>query len=409
MKVNRLIIILLCIVCIAVSGILKSRAFCLGFLVSLWSFIFILYPNHKRRVLLAGLFLILCATSLAYQWKLSSSLGRVFIYKISFAILRDHYISGIGFGAFKRVYMDYQAAYFAKGHFSVRELLLADNTFYAFNDYLQIIIEGGIMGAVIVLGYLFVLIRFLISSFHSNDLIIYRAAFLLYLAISVAAFFTHIYDRPIFQVLAAISISILLYHTFPAFLKRNFRLYVPGSVLIILLIVLVNFIGRVVHYRAYNEYAEGIHLNEAGFKKEALDKLKRIYPELQNNSEYLAYYGQQLLNNGQTTEAVRILDQALKIITFNDLYNELGQCYYLSGEYAKAEAAYITAINMVPNRFVSRYDLYKFYRQTGQPDKAVIVGRAILNLPVKISSSMITYIKSIISKDLAVSIILEKN
>src|SRR5438105_10003409 len=131
--------------CFIIAIAYKSRSFFIGYTVSI-IFIFLLYKKfsvNKRTmtglvVLLTGLlWLLVCC------FKSNSSQGRLFIYKIACKILRDNFISGIGWGKFGIVYNQYQAAYFEAGHYTIKELLLADNIRYAYNDYLQLVIETG--------------------------------------------------------------------------------------------------------------------------------------------------------------------------------------------------------------------------------------------------------------------------
>lgn len=66
-------------------------------------------------------------------------------------MFKQNFFEGIGIGNFQVLYGHYQAAYFGAGQYSIKELLLADNTYYAFNDYFQLIIEIGIDGLIILI------------------------------------------------------------------------------------------------------------------------------------------------------------------------------------------------------------------------------------------------------------------
>ena len=91
---------------------------------------------------------------LSFYIKSDSSLGRLLIYKISFKMFLEHPITGIGWGNFQREYNLYQAAFFKSGNYTQKEFLLADNTFYAFNDYWQLIVETGLVGGLCLITFI---------------------------------------------------------------------------------------------------------------------------------------------------------------------------------------------------------------------------------------------------------------
>ena len=120
--------------------------------------------------------------------------------------------------------------------------------------------------------------------------------------------------------------------------------------------------------------------------------------DLHDDPEYLDYYGQQLYEAGEIIQAILILREALNIRSVSYDYVLLGNCYCELHNYELAEFNYQKAIWMVPNRFKSRYALYLLYTNTNQDYKRVKIGKEILNLPVKIPSPWIDYIKSAIRK-----------
>jgi O-antigen ligase len=126
----------LCLI-LTLSVLLLSRAFFVGALLGI---IFLLFSFKKivlskKTVALSLFFVAVAIVVITIFLKSDSSLGRVLIYKISWSMFLDHPITGIGWGNFQRDYGLYQSAYFSAGNYSQKEFLLADNTFYAFNDY----------------------------------------------------------------------------------------------------------------------------------------------------------------------------------------------------------------------------------------------------------------------------------
>ena len=146
----------ICFVAIIASllllGLTKGRA---GWIGLLFAFFYIGYQYLsnaavKKTVLYLLFPLVSILTSLLFLYKTDSSNGRLLIYKVSANIFRDNWLLGIGQGQFKVQYNEYQAAYFSTHSIDSKEALLADNSYYAFNDFLQGLIENGLIGFLIV-------------------------------------------------------------------------------------------------------------------------------------------------------------------------------------------------------------------------------------------------------------------
>ena len=135
---KRGIFILLLLIITLLSILLfvsNSRAGWLGFAAG---FIYILYSNvpvkRGKQVLMTGTFCFFLLFINLLFYKSGSSSGRKNIYSISFDIWRDNWQQGIGLGKFKARFNEYLANYFSTHSIESKRALLADNTFYAFND-----------------------------------------------------------------------------------------------------------------------------------------------------------------------------------------------------------------------------------------------------------------------------------
>lgn len=395
---QALIVSVLCLMAAIFAG---SRAFSIGLLVSIWFLLSLKYSDQKKLVFLIGLFLLSVFLIIAYNLKNDSSLGRILIYKISFNILKDHYITGIGYGKFKMLYMHYQAQYFASAHYTTKELLLADNIIYAYNDYFQLIIELGIIGITLLISYIyFIIITFKkIYREGSSRNLLFLFSLMIYISVTVAAIFNFEYSRPVVQALFMLSISVVTWFVYLQQYKKVIIFYFAGCFALMVTFISFSY-NEILHYKAYQEFTEAKELSSAGFKTEALNKCSEIYPQLKNDYQYLLYYGPALLRGDDPEKALSVLITADKLVSCNSLYTDIGECYYLTRNFKKAEISYILAINMVPNRFESRYKLYNFYKNTRQNQKALQVGQAILKLPVKINSPYAAFIRNNVSRDL---------
>lgn len=142
--------------CILPAGMSRSAWLALLF-SSLWvlaiHFKWIIKAKHYLRVHRYIAFLccvlvtmiVACASVLLFQMKADSANGRLFIWKTTCKVIADKPFFGYGPGAFSQVYGEKQSAYFASGNYTEQEERVAGAPEYAFNEFLQICVEGGII------------------------------------------------------------------------------------------------------------------------------------------------------------------------------------------------------------------------------------------------------------------------
>ena len=79
-----------------------------------------------------------------FKMKQDSAMGRLLIWNVSTEIVAGNLWMGIGFDNFKSCYMNKQADFF-KINPMLRKALVASDTCYAFNEYLQAFVETGLL------------------------------------------------------------------------------------------------------------------------------------------------------------------------------------------------------------------------------------------------------------------------
>jgi tetratricopeptide (TPR) repeat protein len=394
-KITSVIALVLNSCCLLVAAFLQSRSFVLGYVISI---VFVLasfnqFVISRKQLLLLFIGLLLFFPLLAFYFKTDSSLGRMFIYKICFKMLGNHFMTGVGWGNFETAYGACQVAYFRSNAYTVKEFLLADNTRYAFNDYLQFIIENGITGVALLIAALILMVRGIKNVFANRTK--YQLLLLIatsqVIAIAIAAMFMHVFERWFFQVIFITSLLIIVFYS---------RLQIPGwaflsiGLLTLCAVLWFHFGTYITHYNAYKNYNSAKELYSAGFTKESLATYKRLSVALQHDVYFNKDYAIALVGNGEYNVAIAVLKRVIRFNNSAAFYLKLAECYFQTGRYAMAEQAYETAINMVPNRFTGRYYLFDFYKKTGQVQKAIVIAQFISTMPVKIPSAQITQIKS---------------
>lgn len=115
------------------------------------------YLDKKNTFLLFSLCLGLILY-LAYV-KSDSLRGRFLIWKNTVALIMERPISGHGADSFRDVYNNYQVTYFQEGRGSEKENELADYVALAYNDFLEVGLELGIIGMITLSCIFIVLLR----------------------------------------------------------------------------------------------------------------------------------------------------------------------------------------------------------------------------------------------------------
>lgn len=100
----------------------------------------------------------------------------------------------------------------------------------------------------------------------------------------------------------------------------------------------------------------------------------------------LYLYAQELYYINQLSKARETLNRAKKFYCTHDVYKLSAAIESELKNYKQAEVDYKTAINMVPNRMVSRNELFEFYLERKDTASAIYWANSILNMPVKFVS-----------------------
>lgn len=377
------------------SCLLNSRAFIFGSMIAM---IFLLFKynilkTNRLNLILLGASLIMALLSLMFLIKIDSSYGRVFIYKISSRMFFDHPISGVGVGQFGVDYGLYQARYFYANNYTKGEFLLADNVYYAFNDYWQLIVEWGITGLIFLFFCFSVLCHLLrgILDEHKNAHINIFLVCVLIVQFA-AALFTHVFEKVGFQMATIGIITLLLCKSRYFHLTRKVQFFY--SFIAIAVVFSIHYSKRLIHYKEYQRFEEAKILFATGFISEGNQIYRDIYPKLRFDVAFLKEYGRETLNSSNYLEAKKIYEHLVTLHSDYRLYMDLGGIYINLKQFKKAEQCLVTAAFMVPNRFRSKKQLLKFYLDNNDYPKAKVISQMITDMPIKIPSPEIQQIKN---------------
>lgn len=108
-----------------------------------------LYTKSLKAKFLAGIVIligIVLILFVLYQYKPESAYGRLFVWKVSKQLVLENPTFGNGFAYFGANYGKTQAHYFLNNNASENEIQVADYVTCAYNEFLEMLIESGIIG-----------------------------------------------------------------------------------------------------------------------------------------------------------------------------------------------------------------------------------------------------------------------
>jgi len=315
-----------------------------------------------------------------YNLKKDSSSGRLLIWKVSTTIFKDHTLTGIGYGRFRSVYNPYQADYLKKSS-NETDKFVAGNTWLAFNDYIETLVETGILGLIFLLS----LIYSIFTSFKiKRDLLFhYICPIIVLLILSIVSF-------PI----NAIGSKILFFYflaSFSCLTKTNDgRFFLLGIIkfefVIALLASIIISLININKLEKYDVFSFASNSLSAGRYDIAEDYFHKINSSLRYESYFSYLYADCLFKNKKYNEALEVANIASVAYPDPELFTLIGNLHTVIGNYNSASEYYNKSNFMVPSRIVPKYYLAKFYYARNEFSKADSLAKVILRMKVKVKS-----------------------
>lgn len=325
--------------------------------------------------------------------------GRFLIWKISLSMTKENPITGNGTGSYFVQYGDFQAKYFLNSQSTEQETLLASMNYYPFNEYLKILIEEGVLGLILFIGFILSVLMFSYKVFSDKALLYKKStsSLSLFISIGISALIFGFFSYPSQDI--SISLILLIVISFIAQIQTIYPPfwhlkggsvkginYLAGMISVCLLIISV---GKVYASLNWKQAKENILLQEAS----SLKTYANIYPFLSNDGAFLYNYGSELSDMGLYREAQHILERANIYGNSVELKIKLAENYACLKDFKSAEYYYIQAAYMNPKLFVPFEALFKFYKNRHQEQQAKKIAYLICKKPIKIISDQVINIK----------------
>ncbi|MBW4889960.1 O-antigen ligase family protein [Mucilaginibacter sp. HMF5004] len=343
------------------------------------------YATYLNKKLVLAFFSATLICGLFFL-KFSSSLGRYFILKNSLALVAKYPFGGVGLNHFSFHYNLQQAEYFEKNNGTEIEKYLADNIYTPNNEILQLLIElGGICFILIFLFWLKVIYEDLKSAKKNRP-----SSYIWYTSVLILFLISYPLHNSIFAYTLLISWFFLPTITPPkqVYLSPKKISFVLALPLLILISCLSFYVIQFKHLNEWKNTEYNDDISEFSYKK-----YDAIEPGIYYNDKFLFKYSQVLYSGGQFTKAESTLNKLLKYRCSIFFLIYRSDIEFAAHHYQEAEKTLKLAINIAPNKFITRSKMMYYYLNTKDTLQAKKQAALILKLPVKVSSQIITDIK----------------
>ena len=309
----------------------------------------------------------------AFCLKKDSALGRFHIWEMELRAIADKPLTGHGFGKALGAYGDAQAEYFEAEERSQERVRIAGCPEYAFNEYLRMGMEFGILGlllsvAVIVLGTMMLC--------RSDSSLTFGL-------VAWGTFAMASYPLDVWQLRLLLGVFLGAAVGQNMKVGKRTRLILASTFIVIATGLMLIWLPE----NRQRKYAEGKWLEERRFTNFGIfdgmaDRLAILYPQLRRNFRYLYDYGYALHKECRYEESNVILREGALISSDPMFYNIIGKNHEALGDYELAERNYIHSHNMVPSRLYPYILLMEMKERQGNTEQALAYARKALSLPV---------------------------
>lgn len=368
------------------------------------------YLLSKIRMVLAFTLITTCigiSVIGLYFFKKGSTEGRLFIWEVTTHKVIEKPLFGYGVGRFEADYNNWQASYFQShpNELNGSKGILAGNTIYCFNDYLEMAAELGVIGLFLFCSVIFsaILVIRRLNLNQTNDANTYNQNNTIYIPILVIVFSGTIsfpfYSLPtlitFFFFLGILSCNVRS-NSSPRGLFKTWevnRFYRRLAFIVLFPFSIIIFVMTWQKHHALSAWEETKKLYVTENYPYIIKSFSNIHPFLQYNGSFLEQYGLILNLNKDYSHGILILERSRNFTSNQNLYISLGDTYKELNRPSEAIEAYLYASYIIPNMFYPKYLIAKFYLEIDQKENALKTAEEIINKKVKIESIAVDEMK----------------
>lgn len=333
---------------------------------------FYVWTNGNKKDLLCKYWLpitvsFIIVSIIAYLWKKTSADARLFIYGMSFRTLLEAGPLGVGFGHFGGAYADVQEAFFESRLAGVGDAILdislknkiqyIDGPIFAFNDFLQIGIEGGWL---FLMAYVLVILISIRFSYNRN-----KGCCVGVICLVVFSLFSYPLENVEFRLILVFLVACSEPFKRAPFLSitSNYFYLVAFFLICLFCIKKAPELKKYCRAQLLKNNAEYAYLTEDYYR--FLNIADKNIEYLSHDYSFLYQYGVSLNKTLYYEDSDSVLLLGSKMSSNPMFWNVLGNNSIAQGKYREAEERYKHAFYMVPNRLYPVYYLAKLYHLEG--------------------------------------------
>lgn len=330
-------------------------------------------------------FMTVIVGQLLYNLKPESIHGRLLVWRITIYSCVNNLFFGIGHNEFKFKFLHLQDIYL--NHHKYYSTNKREIVTYVFNDYLQVLIETGIIGLsilIVIIILCFEQIKITIKTGGSFVI----ASFYGMIIILISAFTSYPFELISIWFLFILFISIISFHSNNIYSISIIKNYKSAIILILLLVSIINITKHeIIYFKGLISWEYAKKLFSLGHYNESSKEYRNVVTVLGKRPDILPEHGKSLLMSKNYIESENILKFTVSRAPDPIIYCNLGDAYLASNKLLLSEQSYLKAIEMSPDRMYPRYLLAKMYLNKSDTINAKKVATFILNMQVKIKSS----------------------
>lgn len=356
----------------------------------------LIYKDKFRKYKYA-MWCSLSITAIAlYFIKQGSADGRTIIWMSSLSSWMHKPWTGVGIGGFRHACAEGIADLWNSTP-NLRVFQSAGVTDYAYNALLKVLVEQGLIGAVMcVLSVLFAMTRLYIQS---------KPLFMGILSLLIFSMFSYPFELLPYCIILVVIIAWSESYTnkivnnkdiskcsyinrhITRFATRNIVICKSKASVVTTLLVTTFWVFYLV-----KEVKQRIDIDKdcdlfSGMHNEAfIDDYYELLPYEVDNPQFLFDFAKTLRENKRFRDSNAILRMGVQVSADPMFYVLLGNNYRDEGFYDYAEKAYKKAFSIMPNRLYPLYQLMLMYRDNKEIHKAKTVAEQIMELKPKIQS-----------------------
>lgn len=350
------------------SGIVSILGVCSLFMLTKAKFRIIKVIALPNIAAISGLIISL------FWLKSGSSFGRLLIYAVSLQLGTDNLLFGQGVYGFSANYMNYQGKYFCT-HPNSMFANFADETMHPLNEYINLFINNGFLGVVLVL----LLFWELYKKWNIDNIEYYGCL----LAISIQSLFTYTLRYSFvwfFIVLCLSQITRNQLRLYP--MALTIRLF---SIIICILISYITVKDVIFEYRWHKIAKE---------KMSNIVLYQKLNKSWNGNPFFLYNYAAILHQHFQFEQSNQKLKEYEGYVSDYYACLMMANNYYALENYDLARTYYEKASWMCPVRFLPLQGLLRSYKKMNELEKANSIAKSIVEKKPKIKSYTISVIKA---------------